>query len=523
MSRLWRRRAVDAKGTTLHHPNVVVVPLGVERKTRWYHTMEPVPTGVDFRAHNHNLTNMERAVLERVFFVEVAGVWQEPPQPVPGAFARLQGFKREVWKRIGVINPLTREEFFSGYVARRRELYRQAAESLVVKPLCRRDAQIKAFVKYEKINFTEKPDPAPRLIQPRCPRYNVEVGKFIRPMEHRIYRAIQSIFKQDHPVVMKGLGAQARADCLKSAFSKFKRPVGLGLDAKRFDQHVSEMALRFEHSLYVGLVPYCSRGELRKALELQIHNQGWYRGPDGKLRYKCTGHRASGDMNTALGNVVIVTAGLWELRQQGHRFQILDDGDDCVLVCEEEDLPSIRTDVVRIFLEMGFQLKVEGVYTSIEAVRFCQSHYYEDGSSTPCMVRAAPSSVFKDLTTLAQVDDPKVFRGWLRAVGEGGLALAGGVPIHDAMYQWFLRAAGRAEIISGAPHMDTGFFQLVRNSQSRVGLPITDIGRASFWRATGISPAAQLEIEARFSVAGPLSDPELAGGDGPLASVALPW
>ena len=41
---------------------------------------------------------------------------------------------------------------------------------------------------------TKKPDPAPRVIQPRNVRYNVEVGRYLRRFEHYLYRGIDEIW-----------------------------------------------------------------------------------------------------------------------------------------------------------------------------------------------------------------------------------------------------------------------------------------------------------------------------------------
>jgi hypothetical protein len=85
----------------------------------------------------------------------------------------------------------------------------------------------KAFVKAEKINFTAKPDPAPRVIQPRDPRYNVEVGVYLRPLEHSIYRAIAEVY--GGPTVMKGYSAEGVAQQMRGMWKSSAVPSRLGL------------------------------------------------------------------------------------------------------------------------------------------------------------------------------------------------------------------------------------------------------------------------------------------------------
>jgi hypothetical protein len=75
-----------------------------------------------------------------------------------------------------------------------KAVYQRAVDSLRSEPVRRDDARIKPFVKAEKINVSKKPDPCPRLIQPRSPRYNVEVGVYLKPLERLVYRAIAKVW-----------------------------------------------------------------------------------------------------------------------------------------------------------------------------------------------------------------------------------------------------------------------------------------------------------------------------------------
>ena len=114
-----------------------------------------------------------------------------------------------------------------------------AVESLKVSPIEEKDSYLNAFVKCEKINRTAKLDPAPRIIQPRKPRFNVCLGRYIKPIEHAIYRAIDKVFGS--PTVVKGMNATERGLLLARKWARFSDPVAIGIDAKRFDQHVSEL------------------------------------------------------------------------------------------------------------------------------------------------------------------------------------------------------------------------------------------------------------------------------------------
>lgn len=83
-------------------------------------------------------------------------------------------------------------------------------------------------------------------------------------------------------VVAKGLTIDETGKLMAEKWHKFSRPVGVGIDASRFDQHVSKQALEWEHSIYNAIF---QSGELAAALKWQIHNVGFARSKDGCIKY----------------------------------------------------------------------------------------------------------------------------------------------------------------------------------------------------------------------------------------------
>jgi hypothetical protein len=83
---------------------------------------------------------------------------------------------------------------------------------LALKPIRVLDSHLKTFVKAEKINWSTKPDPAPRVIQPRDPRYNVEVGRFLLPLEHKVYDKIDELFGS--PTIMSKYNSVQQAEVI---------------------------------------------------------------------------------------------------------------------------------------------------------------------------------------------------------------------------------------------------------------------------------------------------------------------
>jgi hypothetical protein len=140
---------------------------------------------------------------------------------------------------------------------------------------------MQTFVKAEKLNVSAKSDPDPRVIQPRSSRYCYAVGLYIKAVEHMLYKAIDSLFGAR--TVMKGLNADQRGAAFHEAWNRFKDPVAVGLDASRFDQHVSTALLQLEHSIYLAC--FDNDEELERLLNMQLVNRGFVRCAEGSIRY----------------------------------------------------------------------------------------------------------------------------------------------------------------------------------------------------------------------------------------------
>jgi hypothetical protein len=366
-------------------PVMTVKPSGRPPKSRRVYNLLSCGTDNSFGVHNSSLSNTVRGLVERVYLVQQDGVFTPPPKPQPDLFsARMQEFKSLLVKACtftGGFHQIPKQEFVDCYRGRRRTLYQQAADSLDVRPISRRDAELKTFVKAEKINFTAKQDPAPRVIQPRDPRYNVEVGRYLKKVEHTIYDGIAKVMTRKSSLgwnvtVNKGMNAKETAALIVGKFSKYRRPVAIGLDASRFDQHVSSTALRWEHSVYSDLF---KDKYLDKLLGWQIHNIGRAYCADGKVKYEVNGCRMSGDMNTALGNCVLMCGMVYSYMQsKGIKYDLINNGDDCVLIFEKDHERKLD-DLSSWFHDMGFTMKVEDPVYTIEEIEFCQTQPVFDG------------------------------------------------------------------------------------------------------------------------------------------------
>jgi len=347
------------------------------------------------------------------------------------------------------------------------------------------------FVKAEKINLTSKPDPAPRIIQPRSPRYNVEVGCYIKAAEHRIYAAIGRMF--DGPTVMKGYNSEQVAGHIVEKWARYTRPVAIGLDASRFDQHVSREALEWEHSIYNGLF---KSKHLAKLLEWQIANRGFAYCDEAKVVYQVDGCRMSGDMNTALGNCLLMCSMVRAyLDERGVKASLLNNGDDCVVIMESRELEKFMKGLDAWFMQMGFNMKVEEPVYDIQKIEFCQTNPV-NVNGTWLMVRNPIVSLAKDTMCLHpnMTDLVKSYNKWAECVGKCGMSLAGGVPIVQELYQRMMHLGDKAKRVQGFGGMNSGFEFLAKGMNRGYQNPSAET-RYQFWIAFGITPDMQEAIE----------------------------
>lgn len=426
--------------------------------------------------------------------METPGGLAKPPAPIPGIFEkRLAPFRHALRRRVEETTPLSGDEFVSLYSGRRHTIYAAANESLVAEPVTRRDAGVSTFLKAEKINFTSKKDPAPRVIQPRSPRYNVEVGRFIKHIEHDLYRGVNTVFGDGH-TIMKGLNARRSGAEMARKWHRFKKPVAIGLDASRFDQHVSEQALRWEHLVYAMFYTGSDRHELLKLLEWQIVNHGHARATDGLITYSVRGCRMSGDMNTGLGNCLIMCALVWAYcKEHGiTKYELANNGDDCVLIMESCDLA--KADFIPAwFREMGFTMKVETPVYELEKIEFCQTRpiWTPEGY---VMVRNHGTAMAKDCISLKPLDSQGAFDKWRHCVGTAGLSLTGGVPVQQEFYMAMMRGAHSSGRLATDPSMESGFMRLAKGMDRKYS-EIHPRTRLSYYIAFGVTPDEQEALE----------------------------
>lgn len=477
--------------TSIRYPNGVpgITLTGPydEGETRSVRILDGFGSGARFGVHNSSVNNLVRGVAERVLYVSVDGGLRPCPKPKANVFDRLSGFRTSLLNSLSPTTVVPRHDYSSLYDGRKKSVYHRAYESLVVRPIRRSDAYCSTFVKAEKINFSAKGDPAPRVIQPRSPRYNLEVGRYLKCFEKELSRGFKRLV--GYNVILKGCNADGVAACIHSNWKNYKAPVAVGLDASRFDQHVSVEALQYEHSIYNGV--FRSK-ELRKLLEWQLKNKGFGRVGKTLVKYDVEGCRMSGDINTGMGNCLIMSSLVLNyFSEVGLDARLSNNGDDCVVICEKSDLYKLDG-IGAYFLEFGFNLKRETPVHSLERIEFCQTQpvLVEDAYR---MVRNPWIAMSKDCVSLLGWSTHNEFNTWRDAIGQCGLELTRGVPVWESFYR-AIRNEGTRQ--GGVDRIyDSGLGYMARGVRSAV---ITDESRVSFWRAFGILPDLQMAMEEQW-------------------------
>jgi len=463
---------------------------------------------------NNNLENGYRAFAERYFRCKIGDSFEHALPVKSSAFesVALSTYLELVNDNLELAPVLTTDEVVDAYTGTKRKVYSLANEKYGMDGISKGDAELRSFVKFEKCDLTK----APRVINPRSPVYNLCLGKFLKKNEHAYFDAIAAAFDQER-VVFKGMDCLQSATAMEHEWDQMNDPVAIGGDASKFDMHVSLEALTYEHLMYIR--PYVGSllearsiyervieedfstmtyhtevEELCWLLSQQLHNLGTAYFDDGKLKFQMRGTRASGDLNTSLGNCLIMSAmtKAWSITTGVH-VRLINNGDDCVYIVEREDERRWRDGFEEFYRNLGFRMVLEPTVDEFEQIEFCQSK--------PCrtieglkMVRNPLTLVTKGTMCLVPIPHFNQLRKWMMAVGVAEGSLGRGVPVVQA----FARAMRRNGKRCSARHIGLAYHQSTRVYHADLcvnDLQITDVARLSFYNSWGITPDEQICLE----------------------------
>lgn len=406
--------------------------------------------------------------------------------------------------------------------------YLQSHASLKQRQFEPADARVTGFVKVEVVATKAGKFFKPRMIQFRgttrsdgC-RYLVHVWKWLKPIEKH-FLATPGLFCPGVHCA-KTMDSLQRAAALQKCAAQLNRPVAVLIDGASFDAHVNREALCVEHELYVQLARAWgwSTAEihgLRAALRLQLRNKvtATVRG-SGRVSYTVIGNRMSGDLNTGLGNCVLmqifVSRAMARLGIRQTEWRMLDDGDDCTIFVDAAAIERLGGSdafgekLRNAFLLFGQEITIDGIIPlergqhdyDIERVEFC--------SASPVCVDGVwrlirgPNAIDKCFVHPVWLRTESTARSYLAAIGVAEGSLNVGVPIWGA-FTAFCRRFGTPS---------RGWLRTVRTyrlQRERLDWKPCDTiepsysTRLSFERAFGVSPAEQCRQEAYWAIRKP--------------------
>ena len=143
------------------------------------------------------------------------------------------------------------------------------------------------------------------------------------------------------------------------------------------------------------------------------------------------------------------------------------------------------------FSRLGFRMTTEQPVRVFEEIEFCQSHPVLCGGFWT-MVRDVRTCLKKDPMCLLPMPNNKVWRKWLGAVGECGMATVPGCPVLQSFYGCFKRN-GTSYSEGFKTHLFKNTSMLERMVEGET--EVDDESRASFYRAFKITPDMQIALE----------------------------
>lgn len=323
----------------------------------------------------------------------------------------LQGYER--MPKVDVVN---------SYTGAKKRTYVQALGRIKEGVNLPRASKVSMFLKPDKFPrlLLEGSDPKPpRSIQFRTPEFNLLLASYLKPYEHGMYESLKS------PIglrcVAKGMNNVQRAENLVEASKSFRRPVYFGADHSKFDSSIRKVHLKWLHRQYKRSIKHRA---LKTLLKLMIKNR--CKSKNG-IKYVVEGTRMSGDFDTALGNTLInflvLTTALGDIKHH-----LLIDGDDSVLIVEQDDADGLLEHIIYHCHRMGFQTKIDK-FDTLHEVEFCQSKLLP---SDPPRFSRNPRRALSNYTLTIKDYQGDARLRYLAGVGKGELAASAGVPIMQA-------------------------------------------------------------------------------------------
>jgi len=470
----------------------------------------PAGGGRNLFVHNTDTDTLVRGIVERKLGRVVNG--QLLPNIVPTREIKTTCRKalRRIHRRVGRATLMSRQNVVDCYTGPRKLLYEKAKERLDEGDLKRRHFFQKVFIKYEALDGTAKPIPKykPRVICPRSYEASLEIGRVVKPVEHRIYRAVDRLY--GGRTIVKGLNARERAEVVTECLESFRDPVVIPCDASHADSSVDDACRKVLHSIYRTVL-----GNLPLIDTIESHRCGkqWMFGESSTHTVRASGYfgLGSGDQDTSLVMNLLMGVLHWTMCDEVEvKCRAVIDGDDTLLVVEREDYGSVARVMQPFFESHGFSMVADPlVDPRVEAhkINHCKAFYTWKGDHY-IMLRDLSQVLSKDLCTIQNISNAKDFDFFRKAKSDCGLAIAGDMPIYGAFYRMLGRGAATytRKHTTGASYREKSWSRDLTND----GV-VTAVKRIEIFKQYGITPDTQEALERHYDEMTPQYAPPTPG------------
>lgn len=121
--------------TGLTHPGLSVRRKQAEVESRTLTVISGLGGRVTLGINNADINTLKTALLTRMFYCSVGGVFVEPPRVEPRDLVALDGFRKKMFRVLKRSSKLDLHEVVQMYKGRKRTIYENALLSLDEKPV----------------------------------------------------------------------------------------------------------------------------------------------------------------------------------------------------------------------------------------------------------------------------------------------------------------------------------------------------------------------------------------------------
>lgn len=447
-------------------------------------------------AHNSCAGNEYAALRQRVLGVV--------PRPDPGTLNSLR-ITVARWGRFTVPTPALPPDWPARFYSGGKRAHYLRFVDRVHQGVKSRSARLNCFLKFDYMKFSAaKPNAAARCIQYSQPEYSIALGCYTKAFEHFLY----DLAGDDRilPAVTlcgKGKSQGKRCAVARQHWLRLRDPVAISLDASAFDKHVSRELLEIEFAFYRH---FNADPRFHELLSWQLDNYGKTK---SGFRYWCRGRRASGTMNTALGNCVLMMlmVATWLRDLPVTEWSMLDDGDDVVVFLETKHLQWALDTVGPIFDSFGMSIRVDNIAHIFEQIDWCQCKPIEYSPGRWKFVRHWLRVFARSCSGSKYYTTPSIRGKLVNTIGLAELILNLGVPILQEYALALIRNSNSSDVINFT-EADSMYYRVGTEMKAmklqelsdalKLDFTIMPEARLSFQRAFGVSPHDQCAIEGRL-------------------------